>query len=119
MDVQKVQKGLTKEKWKSIISDKKNFDMTNKEYCKYIGVSEATFYHWQQYFRQEECDHALEAGLITADANFVPLTIQEPIATCTEISNSTVKIHVGDTVLDIPNDISDDLLQKIWRLIKC
>ena len=96
--------------WAAMIRDQKQSGLTIKEWCFRNHISEHCFYYRQQKLR--------EAALVGSENRFAELLPPQQPASHLDNHNSTACIEYGNLRVSMSNDISEELLIRIFRVIR-
>ena len=100
--------------WTSIIHECRNSGMTARAWCLENNVNEKQFYYWQRRVRKNTLE-----SLVKADYQSHPSFVQLPIPahSSENISSFTpdMVLRIGDTVLELSNSTSEELLLKVLK----
>lgn len=121
---------LKEEYWKAIVQECNQATMTGeiekKEWLKERNISRATFYKWQKLFRNEIATNLLieNAQEKAKNGSFVANTTKEvefielrPTTAVQKTSSSSAVLKFNHASIEINDDISEDLLSKIIKVI--
>lgn len=120
---------LREEYWRTIIQEcnrvTKTTKMTKEEWLKENNISKATFFKWQKLFRneiatdllienaQEKVRNELVVSNPVKEVEFIELKPSAVPPTCT--SGAVLKFNHAS--IEIKDDISEELLSKIFKVI--
>jgi len=101
--------------WTPIIRECRGSGMPVKAWCNQNNVNEKQFYYWQRRIREELFD-TLKKTEVPSQPNFVQLP-----APADSIRHSSFKadiiLHIENSVLEISNTASEDLLSKVLKVM--
>lgn len=103
-------------KWTSIIRECRSSGMTVKSWCLENNVNEKQFYYWQRRVR-EEAYGALEKAESYRQPNFVQLSVPADTSKNTPSFMADMIIHIGNNVLELSNNVSEELLLKVFKVM--
>ena len=115
----KITKEVRIANWKSIIEQchARPEGQSAKQWLADNGISEKSYYYWQRKVRQEAYALMQSSSVIKSE----PVVFAELPFDGTKGSRSSfipsALIHKGGTVLEISNDISDRLLDRLMEVI--
>lgn len=117
----KVTHSIRRKNWIRIVQECHNrpSHMTAKQWLKEHGIPSKTYYYWQRKLRAEAAEQmelSLPKAQMTPDVTFAEV----PMATASVASTATnsALIKVGDSEIEISEDISDDFLLRILKAVR-
>lgn len=113
--------------WLQRFKERKDSGLTVKEYCKKNNLSEKTYFYWHHkavmmaYIQNDAVSVPAEEVVDQTGNNFQPEFVSVPLnhsgMVRTSDRTSAAQIHIGDAVIDISDDISDELLLRILKAV--
>jgi len=103
-------------KWTPIIRECRSSGMAVKSWCIENNVNEKQFYYWQRRIR-EEVFGSLKKTELSSQPNFVQLPVPSDSSRNTSSFSADMVIHVGTNVLELSNNVSEDLLTKVLKVL--
>ncbi|KPU46391.1 hypothetical protein OXPF_00030 [Oxobacter pfennigii] len=103
--------------WKPIISECRSSGMTIKSWCLQNNVNEKLFYYWQRRVR-EDAYEVIKKAQFNNKPNFIELPV--PAADYSGKASpftADMIIHIGNSVLELSNTVSEELLLKVLKAI--
>lgn len=121
---------LKEEHWKTIVQEcnraVQSGETTKNEWLKAHNISQATFYNWQKHFRNVIAtdiliEHAQTKThnniVVSAPAKEVEFVEVKPSVISSVNSTSGATLNFNHACIEIKEDISEELLCKIFRVI--
>jgi hypothetical protein len=102
--------------WTPIIRECHNSNMTVKSWCIENNVNEKQFFYWQRRIR-EEVFEALNKTEVHKQSSFVQLPVPASSSKNTSFFTADMIIHIGNNVLELSNNVSEELLSKVLKVM--
>jgi hypothetical protein len=108
--------------WASIIKERGESGLTIKEFCRSMGINEASYYYWLKRLRKEACDKIPPVpcnGLMVT--NTAPDVIPNGWAICETAApindERPVVIEIGACRLSVGTGFDPELFKQVCRLL--
>lgn len=102
--------------WTPIVRECRSSGMSVKSWCIENKVNEKQFYYWQRRIR-EELYSALEKTESKSQPQFVQLPVSVDSSRNTPAFIADMIVHIGNNILEISNNVSEELLSKVLRVM--
>ena len=103
--------------WANTIREQQASSLNVTEWCQSNGIAKAQFYYWKRKLK----DQFVESQL----PDIVPLNTSVAQQCCTSCTTnttfeklSTIKLSIGDITIEITEDTSDYLLEKVLKAVR-
>ncbi len=98
--IAEIKKQVQKEEWADRIRQRSESGLTVTEWCKQNSINPKTYYYHSRKIRKEICEQ-------------IPVLVMTVSEKC-----PTVKIHIGETVAEIPEGTSEQMITSVIRAIR-
>jgi putative transposase len=102
--------------WTPIVRECRSSGMAVKAWCLENNVNEKKFYYWQRRIR-EEAFGTLKNTECQNQTNFVQLQDPTDSLRNTSYFKSDMIIRIGNSVLELSNTVSEELLSKVLKVM--
>lgn len=102
--------------WAPIVHECRGSGMAVKVWCLENNINEKQFYYWQRRVR-EEVFHTMERNESQSQPNFVQLEAPADSLRNTSSFRTDMIIHIGNNILEISNNVSEELLSKVLKVM--
>jgi hypothetical protein len=118
MEVREMTQEVRMARWAEIIRGRQESGLTVREYCAHNGINEKGYYYWQQRIRRKLCELANHAEGSSPSKEPLPAFAEVQIRSDMSVSSAAIKVHLGDAVVEIPNNASAEVVQTVLRTLR-
>lgn len=108
--------------WLNIVNQcqERPADVSAKQWLADNGIKEKSYYYWLRKFRKEACDQMqVPAAAQSMEVSFaeisIPMDNPPKLMPCTLHSNPVAVIKCGDISIELSNDISEAILNRLLQ----
>ena len=99
---------IRKHKWTELLISCNNSGQSKVEWCKEQGINIKTFYYWQHKLRTE-----------TMQLSEIHAIVPVNTGACKEKSRDKIVIRANEISVELPADISQDVITHTIKALKC
>lgn len=116
-----------------LVMDCRQSGLSDTRWCEENGIQPSTFYNWVNRLRKKGCKIPSPTGKedflpaphqdvvrvdLVPDASFVDVTPSREVSLPEFTKASCLRLELGGAKLDIPNDVSPELLVSVLRFLR-
>ena len=102
--------------WASIIYECRNSGMTVRSWCINKNINASQFYYWERRVSGKQFV-TLKKPESESKSNFVQLQVTDDCPKSDPSFKTDILIHIGNSILEISNSVSEELLSKVLKVI--
>lgn len=102
--------------WTSIVHECRSSGISVRAWCIQNNVNEKQFYYWQRRVRGEVFN-SIKKIESQSQPNFVQLPAHADLSNNISSFNADMVIRIGNSILEISNTVSEDLLSKVFKVM--
>ena len=133
----------TVDEWRQLVIEANNTELSKRQWCAQVGISEKQLYYWQHKFRKHDAMELLETPVSEEEPTFVEITVNDtakltvpeetadiatpqpeppvsmpPMSSNVESLQPEMAIQAGDLQLLIGHNISERALRVVLKVLR-